>query len=253
MESGVLGKAFLVLEVLAASDGPQALGEVTRQVGLNKPTVHRILNDLLALGFVESHGSGSYGLTRKLSHLAAGQDYSPLMQAAEPHLQVLHEQTEETVNLGVLRGARVAYLRVLESTQPLRRIVESGELDPFHSTALGRCIVSHLPEPSWARLLRGATLERRTPETITSVKQLREVLHTSREQGYAVEEEENDLGVMCMACPIRDGDGVQAAASLTVPLARANDKARDRMLKQLKRCAAAIENELKQRGEPGEA
>ncbi|MEO0475860.1 MAG: IclR family transcriptional regulator [Planctomycetota bacterium] len=246
MESGVLGKAFLVLEVLAAGDGPQALGDVTRQVGLNKPTVHRILNDLLALGYVESHGSGSYGLTRKLSHLAAGQDYGPLMQSAEPHLEALHELTEETVNLGVLRGARVAYLRVLESTQPLRRIVESGELDPFHSTALGRCIVSHMPEPSWTRLLRGASLESRTPATITSVKKLREVLHTSRERGYAVEEEENDVGVMCLACPVRDHYGVQAAVSLTVPLARADAKAQDKMLKDLKRCVKSIEKDLKQ-------
>ncbi len=251
MESGVLAKAFLVLETLAETDDPQPLGVVTRQLGLNKPTVHRILNDLVALGFVQSSGSGLYSLTGKLRRLAAGQDFGPLLDAAEPHLRKLHEDVGETVNLGVLRGTRVAYLQVLESTHPLRRIVEPGTLDPFHSTALGRAIVSRMPESAWRRMIHGVDLEARTTKTIVSEKKLHDTLIQARDEGFAVEREENDVGVMCVACPILEkGEVVVAAVSITIPVAR-GDAIEKKLVQKLRKVADSVRKDLSRQSQAG--
>ncbi|MEM6852781.1 MAG: IclR family transcriptional regulator [Planctomycetota bacterium] len=222
MESTVLTKAFAILESLASAREPVSLAELTQRLLLNKPTIHRILQDLIGLGYVESRGGGLYVITNKLQRLSYGRDTAMLIEVAEPILTRLHEKTEETVNLGILQQATINYLMVLESPQALRRVESAGGTDPFHSTALGRAIVSHLPESRWERLIRGAALKRQTPNTIVNHDQLEATLRESRQRGFADEWEENDVGVMCVAVPILVNDEPVAAVSLTVPMARMN-------------------------------
>ncbi len=239
MERGVLAKAFVVLSTLGVNDRPQPLGVVTQQTGLNKPTVHRILKELITLGFVEHTGNGLYSLTGKLRRIADGQDYEQLVKVAEPHLDALHADTGETVNLGVLCGTRVAYLKVLETNHPLRRIEDPGMLYPYYSTALGRAIVAHLPKDNWKRMTTDIKLEAHTVNTITDPAKLRRVLQETLNDGYAIEREESDIGVMCLAYPIVIDDDVIAAVSITVPVAR-GEKIEKQLLKKLKKTVSLI-------------
>ena len=244
MESTVLVKAFAILETLAHEQKPMSLAELTEVLSLNKPTIHRILQDLIGLGYVERVGGGVYVLTHKLRRLSQDEGAARLIEVGEPLLTALHDDTDETTNLGVLRQDKVNYLLVLESPQPLRRVEGAGTLDPFHSTALGRAIVSHLPEERWARLMKGAKLKKQTANTITDKDVLVDTLRTAKAQGYADEWEENDVGVMCVAVPVLvDGEPV-AAVSLTVPLARV-DRAREReLVTKLRETTAAFAKAL---------
>jgi DNA-binding IclR family transcriptional regulator len=100
-----------------------------------------------------------------------------------------------------------------------------------------------MPDATWSRLLRGVTLEARTPNTIVSTKKLRELLQEARENGYAAEREENDMGVMCLANPIRDEYGVVGAISITVPVARGTP-AEAELRKHLAKASKAVERDL---------
>ena len=136
--------------------------------------------------------------------LVSATDDRRLTRAAERPLKELREFTGETVNLGVLRLRRVAYLMVMECRQPLQRSVVAGMTDPFASTALGRAIAAHLPDDRVAYLLRTTPLEKRTPYTKLSSDSLRKLFLEARANGYATEENETDLGVMCVGSAVFD-------------------------------------------------
>ena len=225
MESTVLVKAFALLEALSAAQRAMPLATLAEQCGLAKPTAHRVLGDLARMGYVQRVSTGVYRLSEKFQRLAAGRE-AALVAAAEPILEQLQARADETINLGVMRRDRVVYLRVLESRHALRRVAGPDSVDPIHSTALGRAIVSRLPESAWDRVLADVLREGRTPRTVTDPDELRRVFRRAKRNGYAEEVDENDLGVMCLAAPVCDAEGVAAAISISAPSARVDRQRR---------------------------
>ena len=253
MESGSLSKACGLLEATAGYPHGRTLAELADEVGMPKPTAHRILNSLMALGYLERPNTGVYRQSMLAKRLVSDAASRRLIGAAEPHLRELHRRSKETINLGMLRQDRVLYLEVLECTLPLRR-VKTRSSDGFHTTALGRAIAAFLPHDKQVRLLAKAKLERRTPLTITDRKQLLAILERVAKDGYAIETDETDIGVTCIAAPIffpkspvpngeaLNFDPVALAAgsiSVSVPTARATGDDLDRLLKLVQRAALA--------------
>lgn len=246
MEATSLGKAFHVLEVLASSEGALSLMEIVQELGFHKPTVHRILRELVELGYVSRVEKGVYEITSKLRRLALGKMDDRLTELADPFLRVLHDETAETVNLGVLRGTKVRYLRVLESKHPLRRIVEPNATDPFYSTALGRAITIQMNDESWDALIERTRLIARTTQTVVNVNQLRKIHQRVQQDGYAVEQDQNDVGVTCIGAPVYEDENVIAAISLSVPSARANQKTLQQFIKAVVRTSQRITKQIQQ-------
>ncbi len=245
-EATSLGKAFHVLEVLATSSGALTLLEIVQELGFHKPTVHRILGELVELGYVNRVEKGVYQITPKLKRLALGGLDDRLTEIADPCLRSLHEETLETVNLGVLRGTNVRYLRVLESMHPLRRIVEPDSNDPFYSTSLGRAITLQLSDDAWDALIERTKLIARTTETVIDPIQLRKVHRRAQQDGYSVEQDQNDVGVTCIGAPIYENEEIIAAISLSVPTARADAKALPRFIKAVVRTAQQISKQIQE-------
>jgi len=245
MESTVLVKAFALLETLSATQRAMALATLAGQCGLAKPTAHRVLGDLTRLGYVERVDTGVYRLSEKFHRLAAGREPA-LLAAAGPALEKLHEHTGETINLGVMRRDRIVYLRVLESAHPLRRVAEPESVDPVHSTALGRAIVSQLPEDDWQPHLTDLPTEGRTPRTVTDPEALRRTLRRAKRNGYAEETDENDLGVMCIAAPLFDAQGVAAAVSISAPSARIDRQRRRDLIEALLETTQQLNEQLQE-------
>lgn len=244
MESSVLVKTFAILETLVGCDDNLPLAELSEQVSLPKPTVHRIVRDLALMGYVQRVGNGRYRLTDRFRRLAGGTAEQWLITVARPVLEHLHEQTGETVNLGTLRGGRVLYLQVLESRHPLRRMVKPGESELSYSTALGRAIVSQWPESRWTRLLQHKPLERRTEQTTVDPQKLRERLIEARETGVAIEVDENDVGVMCIGAPVCDALGVVGAISISAPSARVDEGTRQQFVEILRKATEELSADL---------
>ncbi len=211
----VLDKAFTILEVLARTGRELTLAELAEEGRLPKPTVHRILRSLRDLGYVEqADRRGTYRLSGRLSSLRAHTRDEAVRTKARPLMARLQAEFDETVNLGMLEGVFVRYVHVQETSQALRWIVKPGARDHFHTTALGRVIVAHLPEEPQRRLVvkatgRGAARAR-----------LRQELAATRARGYASEEEETVAGVACVALSLGWLGEPLAAISVSVPVHR---------------------------------
>jgi DNA-binding IclR family transcriptional regulator len=227
----VITRTFAVLEALAKAGEPLELGELTRRAGLPKPTVYRILRSLEELGYVaQEDGRGRYLTTPRLAHLGRGGERHALAQRLGPHLERLHRQFDETVNLGVLQGGDVHYLQVLETTRPLRLMVRPDAVDRFYCTALGRAMAAFLPEDERDRLVAAAKLEPITARTVRSKAALGRILDETRARGWAEDDEENDDGVACFATPVIEHDRPVAAISVSLPKLRLTPARRKELL-----------------------
>ena len=221
MSIAVIDKAFSILEVLGRTGRELTLAELAEESRLPKPTVYRILRSLRDLGYVhQSDRGGAYELSPRLSSLIEYGRDEAVRDKALPLMQELHTSFDETVNLGLLEGIYVRYAHVLETTQALRWIVKPGARDMFHTTALGRAIVAHLPAEQQSRLVGKvcATLPARGRAAART--KLEQELAATRSRGYALEEEETVEGVACVATPLISLGEPLAAISVSVPIHR---------------------------------
>lgn len=244
MESSVLVKTFALLEVLADSAGPLGLGEASQRAKVSKPTGRRIFRCLISLGYVSQDEDATYRLTGRLRQMGLGLADRVLVAAAEPVLRQLHRTLGETVNLGVLRQGRVQYLIVLESGHALRRVAAVQESDPFFSTALGRAIVACENDKVRDFLFRHVPLERRTPSTLVEPKALMRILQDVKRLGYAIEQDQNDIGVTCVAAPVISRGLPIAAISVSVPSVRFTERDSERFIGSVVKAASTLEKTL---------
>ena len=238
MEFSALTKALGLLEATAGHPEGRSLADLAAEVGVPKPTAHRILNSLTTLGYLEKPVAGMYRQSVNAKRLVSDAAARRLLSAAAGPLRRLHTQTKETVNLGMLRHDRVLYLEVLECLLPLRRISNRSS-DPFHTTALGRSIAAFLPAQKLKKLLARARMEQRTPATITDRERLQVVLDEVAGTGHAIEVDETDIGVTCIGAPVFAGEAVAGAISMSVPTVRATGADRDRLVELLREAARA--------------
>lgn len=244
MESTSLTKALGLLEATAGHPDGRSLADLAAEVGMPKPTAHRILKTLTALGYLERPASGVYRQSPQVQRLVSDAAVRRLVDAAARPLRDLHAKTKETVNLGVLRHDRIIYLDVIECTLPLRRVATRTS-DPFHTTALGRAIAARLPADRRSRLLARARLERRTAATISDRRRLAAEIERAAKLGYAIEESETDVGVACIGAPVCAGDEVVAAISVSLPIARLETAGRKQLIDLVRTTARTISARLK--------
>jgi DNA-binding IclR family transcriptional regulator len=221
MSIAVIDKTFTILEVLARTGRPLTLAELAEESRLPKPTVYRILKSVRDLGYVDQAArGGAYELSARLATLREYGRDEAVRAKVLPLMTRLHATFDETVNLGFLEGIYVRYALVMETTQALRWIVKPGARDLFHTTALGRAVVAHLPAEQQARLVTKAcgTLPARGRKAVRA--RLEKELAATRARGYALEEEETVVGVACVAVPLATLGEPLAAVSVSVPVHR---------------------------------
>ena len=221
MSIAVIDKTFSILEVLARAGRAQTLSELAEENRLPKPTVYRILKSLRDLGYVDQAArGGSYFLSARLAALREYSRDEVVRNRVRPLMARLHTAFDETVNLGFLEGIYVRYGHVIETTQPLRWIVKPGARDPFHTTALGRAIVAHLPDEQRARLVAKACSGLSVRGRKLAQVALEKELAATRVRGFAAEEEETVVGVACVAVSLVGLGEPLAAVSVSVPVHR---------------------------------
>lgn len=221
MKIAVVEKCFAALEAMSELGRVCSLKELAEINAIPKPTLHRILQTLMDLGYVEQDQTRSkYQITMQLAHLGRSYNLEGLKQKALPLMESLHQRFNETVNLGMLQGAYVCYIHFIETTQNLRAQVHPGARDPFHSTALGRAIVANLSPERQEALLERAVLTPRTAMTVVRTDVLRAVLRDTNARGWALDDQENDIGVVCMGVPLLEDGRPVASISVSVPKSR---------------------------------
>jgi len=234
--------ALRVLDAFSETETEFTLGELSQRLGLGKSTVHRLLLTLESGGCIARNpGSGKYQLGMKLLHLGAlVLKQINLIKVAHPYLETLAREVEETVHLVVLDRMEAVFVDKVESLRPMQMGSRIGYRMPAHCTATGKVMLAHLPARDLERFWAGKRLVALTAHTVTAPAALAEELRRIRERGYAVDREESEEGLMCVAAPVRDlGGRVVAAASVSGPAARLAPREAE-MASRIRETAAAI-------------
>jgi DNA-binding IclR family transcriptional regulator len=215
-------KALDLLGAFSFREPRLSLAELATRTGIPRPTAFRLLTTLEQAGFV-TKVNGEYQLGIKCFVLGniVGATLD-IREKARPHLEALRDATAETVHLAVLDGWQVLYLERLQSPRPIgfMRSRVGGSV-PAYCTGLGKTLLAFKPEDAVAAWLATQTMKAMTPQTITSPRRLVKELRAIRERGYGVDEQEHEIGVHCIAAPIRDhAHEVVAAVSVAGPADR---------------------------------
>jgi IclR family acetate operon transcriptional repressor len=238
-----LDRAFVVLETMADAGGVISLSQLAADAGLPLPTIHRIVRTLVDLGYVRQEPSRQYSLGPRLIRLG---DVAArrLSTWARPHMAGVAAALGESVNLAVLDGDQIVYVgQVMASQHSMRMFTEVGRRVDPHTTAVGKAILA-LEDPAEVRALLGRTgMTARTSHTITTPAGFAEELERTRERGYALDNEEQEMGVRCVAVAV-PGAPQQVALSMSGPLSRMGDDVVERAAPLLREAAAAIAAEL---------
>lgn len=208
-----LDRAFAVLDLLGDSESPLGLAQVASALHLHKSTAHRFLMVLERHRMVERTGAGKFRLGLRLFDFGnrAIEQYD-LRDRAQVHLKKLVAETEETAHLCIMEQAHIVYLDKLEPARSVRMISRVGASNPVHCTAVGKAMLALAPIDKVEDVLRKTRYERFTAKTIANRELLLKELERTRRRGYAVDDEEREEGVRCVATAIVDGHGQPVAA-----------------------------------------
>lgn len=211
-------RAFLLLEALADSGGIATLSELSTTSGLPMPTIHRLIRTLVQQGYVRQDTARRYTLGPRLIRL--GETAGRLLGSwARPYLTELMEATGETANLAVLEGGEVVYVGQVQSRRSMRMFTEVGRRVQPHCTGVGKALLAQLPEEEARALLGTGPLQAHTAYTVTDPQDLIAQLGTARESGYVVDDQEQEIGVRCIAVAV-PGAPTPTALSVSGPEAR---------------------------------
>lgn len=193
-------RAFAVLEALA-DRGPTGVSGLAEQLGLPLPTVHRLIRTLVDLGYVRQESSRQYLLGPRFMRLreSSARDLESL---AQPHLRRLVDEVGESANLAMLDDDHIVYLAQAPSPRSMRMFTEVGHRVLPHCTAVGKAILSTLPDPAVDQILRRTGMPAATPQTLTDRPAFLEHLVEVRAQGFALDEGEQEVGVRCVAVAV---------------------------------------------------
>ncbi|MBC8165204.1 MAG: IclR family transcriptional regulator [Bryobacteraceae bacterium] len=221
----VLQRGIRILEVLAEHPQGVTLSSLAAETGLPKSSVHRLLATWEQLRYVVRLGGGIYQLglaALELTRKVSGRNH--LTQLTQSQLRRLQSQTGESVYLALYRNGRVILVDAVESSHPLRVVVDLGERCFLHASAQGLCVAAWLEPDRLRELLQQQGTPRLTPKTDTDPATLKRRLLEVRERGYAINFEQTVEGSICLGAPLfagREG-AVLGSVGLSIPTPRAS-------------------------------
>lgn len=212
-----LDRALQLLELLAVDSEGYRLVDLAACSGLSASTAHRLLTTLEQRRFVQFDRDTSlwHVGARCFSVGAAFARRRRIQELALPLMRRLREQTRVSVNLGLADAGEVVFVGQLKGPEASEAVAELGRRVPLHGAAMGQAILAAWSEQEVAEYLRRHGLPRLTPHTVARPSRLHELLADIRRTGYAVDDEQNALGLRCIAATIRDEHG-QPFAALSV-------------------------------------
>ena len=242
-----LEKALTILEAFL-DHREEAMGVTTLVdlTGLNISTIHRIASVLVEKGYLSQlHRRAKYSLGPKFLQFGnIASSRIKIRDLALPFLVRLNREVNESVNLAIMDSGEAVYAQCIEPPEPgyhLRIFTQVGARVPLYCTGVGKVFLVHMPETERERYLSKSDLPKRTENTITDRVKLEKELSIVRRLGFAIDDEEMELGVRCVAAAIKDFKGnVVAAISVSGPAARLSGKKMRQLKPLLKNCAFDI-------------
>ena len=241
--------ALELFEVFRTADNKDEFGvtELSKALGLHKNNVFRLLATLASRGYIEQNlntenyrlGIGIFNLGQKFVNKLG------ILKLSRPFMEKIVAEVNESVYIGILREGNVIYLDMAETNHPVRVVSRVGKDVPAYCTAIGKIQLAYSSEEEINKIYMGARLKKYTDHTITSLPVLKRELKKVADQDYAIDDEEFEERVRCIAVPIKDYLGVPVAAlSVTGPACRQTD---ERLLDDLLPVAKKYAREISKR------
>jgi IclR family pca regulon transcriptional regulator len=222
-----LARGLAVVQAFSDSRKPQTIAQISQKTGIPRAAVRRCLYTLQQLGYVDAE-LNNFSLRPKI--LTLGYSYlssTPLTVSSQPYLNAISAQLGESCSLAVLDDGEVLYVARSAASRVMSVALNTGSRLPAYCTSLGRVMLAHLAPQALDAYFAKARLKPMTDKTVTSQKRLREILLEVRQDGYAINDEELELGLRSIAVPVRGASG-QVLAALNVG-AQAGRVSADRM------------------------
>lgn len=213
-----VGRAFEVLEVLARAGGELSLSEIAAETGKPAPSVHRLVQSLVQLGYLRREPSRRYVLAPALIRLGEGAARQ-FGSWARPVLADLVEELGESANMAILEGSQALYVSHVPGRHGMRMFTEVGRRVALNASGVGKALLAQLPREEAVRLLTLGGMSPATDQTIVEVDVLLSELEVVRARGYATDDGEQEIGVSCVAVPV-PGAPTLTAISVSGPAPR---------------------------------
>ncbi|MCP1100928.1 DNA-binding IclR family transcriptional regulator [Aequitasia blattaphilus] len=222
----VADKLFAVIELLAAK-GSMGLIDISNDLDLNKTTVHRLLNSLVYMGYVfQNPDTHKYRLGFKICGISNQiLNQIDITRVVRPYLKELVNLTGETVHLVQLDGINAVYIDKIESTtNSIRLVSQLGKQLPLYSSGVGKALMADMMEEKVVRIWEKSEVKKVTEHTITDFAVLQKELKEIRSRGYAIDNEENEEGIRCVAASLETKNaGSSYAFSISAPIYRMDE------------------------------
>jgi DNA-binding IclR family transcriptional regulator len=222
----VIERLARLLDVIAGHEDPVSLKILSAETGLHPSTAFRILSSLAEHGFIERTARGNYQLGVKLMQLGSRVHASvDIRKVALPLMEQLRDRLGETVNLTVREGDEVVYIERTLAKRMIRVEQVIGSRAPLHVTAVGKLLLGDQGEAACRSYAKRSKLPAYTVNTRTKITALLQDCIASAKRGYALDNEEAELGVGCIGTLIHDAGGhVVAGLSVSAPIERRRDE-----------------------------
>jgi len=244
-------KALSILGFFNSQTDKLSITQIADQLDTNPSSLYPILHTLEEYDYIHRNKDKQYSLG--MTFVKKGRcvlERLNLSSEARSEIEALRDKTQKTVHLGYINGNKIVYVDKVES-RGVKLYSSPGKTAPLHATALGKVILAHLSADRLDELLDTLELTSQTRNTITSRKKLNQELQDIRSRGYAIDNEEFEEGIKCIASPIYRHDGeVDAAISLTGLAAQMSEEVLKEKSSLVKRHAANVSRKLGYHGEP---
>lgn len=200
-----VAKVVRVVEALTELSG---VSDISRRTGLPTSTVHRIIQELVSLGWVRGDGDHGYLPGAGLLTLSARAASDAAMSIVSPILEQLRDASTHTIHFALRQGDQAVYVAKVEGLRAYEMRSRVGLAIPVHCTGIGKALLAALTEDEVRAILERAGMPARTPRTITDPDTMLQHLRTIARRGYAIDNEENELHTRCVAAVVRDHRGV---------------------------------------------
>ncbi|WP_026478416.1 IclR family transcriptional regulator [Alkaliphilus transvaalensis] len=244
-------RTLTILEVLSDYEEGLGITELSAKIKLHKSTVHRLLSTLIHKGYVyQDPNSNKYHITIKLFELGNKRiETMDIFSVAKPYLKELRNETNEVIHLVIRDGNEIVYIDKMESDNTIRMVSRIGRRSSMYCTAVGKAIMSYLPQEEIKKIWESSDIKKYTEYTITSFEDMETELRKVRQQGYAIDEQENELGVRCIGSAVLNHTGeIAGAISISGPTIRVTKDKVEPFSKLLIQYCGLISKELGYRG-----
>jgi len=239
-------RALQILECFDDENPERGVSEIAQVVGLHKATTHRIITTLLNFGYMERSPDGQkYRLGIRLTELGLKVvRQMDLRREAEPYMRQFVTEWDETCDLSIFDRGEVFYIEVLRGSRALTIAAAIGQRLPAYCTASGKLFLAYL-SPTTLESILGQKMTAFTVNTITSPEAIRNQLGTTRQVGYAIDDEELEVGIYAISAPIFNRQGnVIAAVGSPCPVSRMTPDRTQGLTKAIKQAAQAISRRM---------